>query len=196
MNPIKLMADCPKSTVSLQPASQEQQAFLLAAYMSSRDDEMAAVTWDEPTKRAFLKMQFEAQQQHYQTNYTNTTREIVYLRDTPIGLIWVARWSGEIRLMDMVILREYRNHGIGSYLLQRLLTEAGQTDRMMTLHVWEGNPASIRFYLRHGFIKTTSDGMYAHMAWYPSSKINSSTPHSNANLITTTTPIVATTADH
>ncbi len=163
MHYINPMTDLP--SLSFQPAKQDDNAFLFAAYAASRDDEMAMVMWDETAKNAFLQTQFAAQQRHYLAHYDNVSCHIVKLREQSVGLIWVARWPKEIRLMDMVVLTQYRNQGIGTYLLQQLMAEAAQTNRMVTLHTWEGNPAAARFYIKHGFAKVSSDGMYAQMEW-------------------------------
>ena len=156
----------PQSDITLRLASSDDSDFLCSAYVASRDEEMAQLAWDTPTKITFLRTQFSAQQQHYSANYDNATRYVILQNTQSIGVMWVARWPKEIRLMDMIILPEFRNHGIGTQLLQQLLDEASQSNKPIVLHTWEGNPAAARFYERQHFRKVSTDGMYARMEWH------------------------------
>ena len=161
------IATSPLGQISLRPSTSADESFLLTAYVASRDDEMAHVGWAAVTKTAFLHSQFIAQQQHYLAHYENAVRHVVQLGAQPVGVMWTARWPTEIRLMDMALLRAYRNRGIGSHLLTNLIAEAQREHKTIVLHTWEGNPASARFYARHGFQRISSDGMYARMEWRP-----------------------------
>ncbi len=153
--------------IALRPSTPADESFLFTAYIASRDDEMAQVGWAAVTKTAFLHSQFIAQQQHYLAHYDNATRYVVQLGAQPVGVMWIARWPTEIRLMDMALLREFRNRGIGSHLISDLIAEARRESKVIILHTWEGNAASARFYARHGFQRISSDGMYARMEWQP-----------------------------
>lgn len=156
--------------ISLRPSAPADEAFLFNAYIASRDDEMAHVGWAAATKTAFLHSQFIAQQQHYLAHYDNAVCYVVQLGAQSVGVMWVARWPTEIRLMDMALLREFRNRGIGAYLLSDLIAEARREGKTIVLHTGEGNAASARFYTRHGFQRISSDGVYARMEWQPQSQ--------------------------
>ena len=99
--------------ITLRPIEPDDAAFLYRVYASTREAELALVDWDAAQKDAFLRMQFLAQAQHYQANYTDTTYQIILLDGQPVGRLYVARWPGEIRIVDIALLPEYRNMGIG-----------------------------------------------------------------------------------
>ncbi len=141
--------------------------FLFACYAGSRDDEMAHAPWDAATKTLFLRAQFDAQQRHYAAHYTNATRYIACAGGVPVGMLWLARSEHEYRLMDMAVLPAARNRGHGSQLLSMVLTEAAETGKYVSLHVWAGNPRANRLYLRFGFAPVSSDGMHVRMEWRP-----------------------------
>src|SRR5438876_11629859 len=60
-----------------------------------------------------VQHQFRIQAVHYRSAFPDALHEIVLLEDIPIGQIRT-HWGLEIHLVDISILPEYRNRGIGS----------------------------------------------------------------------------------
>ena len=58
------MPDAP--SITLRPVRPDDEMLLYTLYASTREEELALVDWDAPAKEAFLRMQFTAQQNHYQ----------------------------------------------------------------------------------------------------------------------------------
>jgi ribosomal protein S18 acetylase RimI-like enzyme len=141
---------------SITPADQN---FLQQLYASTREEEMALVDWGDRQKEAFLQMQFNAQHQYYQANYTQTAFQIILLNGEPIGRLYVARWEKEIRIVDLALLPEYRDRGIGSQILKDLLAEGKQQHLPVRIHVEQYNLA-LRLYERLGFQKIGEHGVY------------------------------------
>lgn len=144
----------------------EDRDFLLRVYASTRAEELALTDWDEAQKRAFLAQQFEAQHHHYQTHYQGARFDLILLDSEPVGRLYVARWREEIRIMDIALLPDYRNRGIGGGLLRDLLAEAAATSRRLTIHVERYNPA-LRLYRRLGFDPVGETGVYLLLALNP-----------------------------
>ena len=65
--------------------------------------------------------------------------------------------------MDIALLPDYRNRGIGSGLLRDLLEEAAVTGKRLTIHVERYNPA-LRLYRRMGFEPVGETGVYLLLA--------------------------------
>ena len=153
----------------LRPVKTGDEDVLYRIYASTRMDEMDAVNWTGGQKEAFLKMQFNAQTTHYRNHYPNAEYQIIQREDSiPAGRLIVDRSSGSILLMDIALLPEYRNAGIGTSLLKELLAEAAHKNQPVILHVEAFNPA-LRLYERLGFIKTGENGIYHEMVWTPGS---------------------------
>ena len=74
--------------------------------------------------------------------------------------------ADEIRLIDIALLLEHRNAGIGARLLQDLLAEAAQAGKPVRIHVEKFNPA-LRLYERLGFTPIEDQGVYLLMQWSP-----------------------------
>lgn len=154
--------------LTFRPIGPDDESFLYEVYASTRAEEMALVDWTEDQKKAFLRMQFNAQHQYYQDVYAGANFQIILLNEQPIGRLYLARWSHEIRIIDIALLPQFRNTGIGTALLKDLLAEAAQAGQAVTIHVEKFNQA-LRLYERLGFIKTLDKGVYFFMKWTPSS---------------------------
>jgi ribosomal protein S18 acetylase RimI-like enzyme len=76
----------------------------------------------------------------------------------------VHRAPGELRLVDIALLPQFRNAGTGSALLQIILGEAAAAGQPVRLKVLKGNRAE-SFYHRLGFTKTGETEMHFEMEW-------------------------------
>ena len=146
-------------TIALRPATPDDVPFLFRVYASTRREELAPVPWDDATKAAFLWQQFTAQYAHYRAHYTGTAYDVVLLDGEPVGRLYLARWTREIRVMDIALLPEHRGAGIGGRLLAGVLAEGDATGRRVSIHVERNNPA-LRLYARLGFRPVADRGVY------------------------------------
>ena len=148
-------ADAPDSSphVTLRAVSTEDDAFLLKTYASIRADELARVPWSDAQRDAFVKMQFDAQQLHYRTHNPNATHDIILLDGSPVGRLYVSRRESEVRILDITVLPEDRNRGIGTWLIKELMREAGRSGKPLNIYVESFNPSQ-RLFERLGFVKT------------------------------------------
>ena len=151
-------------SVIFRPIGPDDQAFLLEVYASTRREELALVDWDEDKKARFLQMQFAAQHQYYQDYYTETDFLIILLDELPVGRLYLARWPGEIRIVDLALLPAHRNAGIGTRILSDVLAEAARAGKPVRIHVEKLNPA-LRLYERLGFTRIADKGVYWFLEW-------------------------------
>lgn len=149
-------------SISLRTSLPEDEQLLFAVYSSTRADELALTDWNAEQKQAFLQMQFRTQQGQYQISYPNATRQIIAMDDVPAGQWMVDRSSDEILLVDISLLPEFRNLGLGASLLRDLQAE----DKKITLHVIRTNPA-VELYQRLGFVFVGDEAFYSRMEWDP-----------------------------
>lgn len=154
------------SAVTLRPEEPADEAFLLDLYSSTRAEEMNFVPWDGNQKNAFLRMQFQMQAQHYHKYYPSAQFLVILLDERPIGRIYVDRDPEQILLMDIALLPEHRNAGIGGRLMRELIAEAAATKRPLRIHVERNNPGAIRLYERLGFRVIREVGIHFFMEWW------------------------------
>ena len=153
-------------TISLRPAGPADEPLLYELYRGSRAEEVAAFGWDEAQQDAFLRMQFNARQRQYGFQYADANDGIIMLDGRDIGRLLVLRGEREIRLVDIALLPEHRNAGIGTGLVRGLIEEAARAAKPVTLHVERANPAA-GLYERLGFVKVRETGAHFFMEKSP-----------------------------
>ena len=152
------------SSITLRPVGPDDHDFLLEVYASTRAEELALVPWTSEQSDAFVRSQFNAQQEHYLKTYPGASHDIIMSNGRPVGSLYVARLDQEIRIIDITLLPAERNVGIGSYLINQLLDEAKQTDKITRIYVEEFNP-SLRLFQRLGFSPSEQHGIHLLLQW-------------------------------
>jgi GNAT superfamily N-acetyltransferase len=155
--------------VFLRPARKDEEAFLFQVYASTRAAEMAWLDWAPEQKDAFLQMQSTAQLKHYRLNYPKAEYQIIEQNGVAVGRLIVDRSKNPILLMDIALLPEYQEKGVGTALIQDLMAEAASRNWSLCLHVETFNPA-MQLYSRLGFVKNGEMGIYHEMIWRPQGK--------------------------
>ena len=154
-------------TVVLRPVTAADRALLLEIYASSRAPELAVVLWTAEEKAAFLRQQFDCQDQHYRTAYEGAEFSVIVLNGTDAGRLIVHRGPEILQLMDITLLEAWRGQGTGTGLIRQLMEEAAASGKTMRLWVEEDNPAW-RLYARLGFVRTGEEfGPHRELAWTP-----------------------------
>jgi GNAT superfamily N-acetyltransferase len=151
-------------SVALRPIRPSDEPFLRQVYASTRLEELAPLGWSADQQDAFLRQQFNAQHHYYQAHYRDADFLVILLDEQPIGRLYVGRWPELILLIDIALLPEYRNAGIGSHLIKALLAEAGEAGKPVRLHVEKFSRAR-RLYDRLGFAIVDDSGIYWSMEW-------------------------------
>lgn len=152
--------------ITLRPATDDDLAFLHRLYATTREDELRQVDWSDAQKAEFVRQQFEAQHRFWHENYTDTSWDVVELHGEPVGRLYVARWPGDIRIVDIALLPAHRGSGIGTGLIRALLAEGDASGRKVSIHVEIFNPAR-RLYERLGFVQAGDRGVYLLMERAP-----------------------------
>lgn len=154
--------------ISSRPATATDDPFLLKLYASTRAEELAILILSEQQKEAFIKMQFEAQRR----GYPPADHQIILLQERPVGRTLIKRFEDAFQLVDISLLPEARNIGIGAHLISKLLNEAARLGKPVKLWVMTTNPAR-RLYVRLGFKRmddqsaNTGAQAYLEMIWTP-----------------------------
>lgn len=145
-------------------ATSEDEPFLLELYASTRQEELALSGWDEAQRNAFLNMQFSAQQSHYRRYYPDGEHLIILVDRIPVGRLYLANLKEECSILDITILPQHRNAGIGTPIIRELMAEAAVLGKPLQIYVEGFNP-SLRLFERLGFIKMGEDGYNYVMEW-------------------------------
>jgi ribosomal protein S18 acetylase RimI-like enzyme len=156
--------------ISSRAATAEDDSFLRELFASTRPQEMAFFGDNEDQKRAFISMQFSI----LPRSYPDAMHTIILAGNVPIGRTIIDRSESELRLVDIALLPEFRNYGIGALLVRQLLDEGSEKHLPVRLQVFKYGDA-VRFYERLGFQLIEENGSHLKMEWRNSPK-NSDQP--------------------
>jgi GNAT superfamily N-acetyltransferase len=160
------MPETDGAQISLRPVTATDAELLLQIYQSSRGDDLRGLGWSEDRIREFLGMQYEAQQRFYEGEYKRAADEIILWEGRPAGRLVVERREHEIRCIDVALLPEHQNRGLGTFLIQRLQDEARKSKKPLRLQVIRFNRA-VSLLERLGFVRTSETGTHFQMEWMP-----------------------------
>ena len=144
--------------------------FLRRLYISTRWEERAAVAnWTDEQKIAFLESQFVAQRRHYLAYFANAAFDVLEEDGIPAGRLYLDRQDKRLLIVDLALLPDWRNRGIGTALIEAVFAEARLCGKEVSISVEKFNPAQ-RLYERLGFRKYAEDNVYWFMYWQPEPK--------------------------
>ncbi len=153
-------------SISFRPITDDDRDFLARLYASTRAEEMAMVPWNQAEKDQFLAFQFAAQHTFYQENFKSASFDVILDAGTPVGRLYLDRRADEHRLIDIALLPEQRDSGLGTQLMAQVLADAAAEGKKVRIHVEQNNPA-MRLYKRLGFYQVEDQGVYHLMEWSP-----------------------------
>ncbi|PYP82662.1 MAG: GNAT family N-acetyltransferase [Blastocatellia bacterium AA13] len=153
-------------TITLRPATRDDEGLLFELYRGSRESEIAAWGWDQAQQEAFLRMQFVARQGQYGFQFSGAQDSIILHDEQAIGRLFVMRGESEIRLVDIALLPAHQNSGIGTRLIEQLIEEGARSAKAITLHVEMTSPA-LKLYERLGFVPVSENGAHLFMRKNP-----------------------------
>ncbi len=145
---------------ALRQALPADAAFEQYLYASTRDDlrPLGPEVFD-----GLVGMQFRAQSMSIRLDHPRADKKIVTVDDAPVGRIIVDADGGDIEIVDVALLPEFRGYGIGSSVLRGVLAHADRVGRSVRLYV-EKQSRAVRLYERLGFAISDDVGMYLAMA--------------------------------
>ena len=150
--------------VTLRPASlPDDELFLQDLYYDMRDD-IRGIFGDENLERATARIQYQAQKASYETEFPTADHQIVLLDGQPIGRLLVERRTELLFAIDLALLSEHRNQGIGTVILDRLIREAADRRVPLALSVVKSNPA-LRLYERRGGVIDGQSATHYFLSW-------------------------------
>lgn len=131
-------------------------------------EEMAMTGWSASEIDAFLDMQFRAQHTYYQDQFKEAVFQVIQLKETDIGRLYLDYRTAEIRIIDIALLPEFRGQGIGRCILKNIVREAARTALKVGIHVEKNNPA-LQLYYALGFQVIEDGDVYLNMEAEPGS---------------------------
>src|SRR5260370_35243362 len=113
----------PAHLVTVRPATRDDEDFLFQLFATTRP-ELSLLNLEESQKRALIKMQFDAQRQQYDACYPQAESGIILSDGQAVARLLGESREREIVMLDVALLPEHGNRGIGTGLMSNLLGEA------------------------------------------------------------------------
>jgi ribosomal protein S18 acetylase RimI-like enzyme len=155
---------------ALRSETEADVPFLRRLYISTRWEELAVVPdWTDEQKIAFLESQFTAQRRHYLAYFANAAFDVLEDNGVPAGRLYLDRQDKTLLIIDVALLPDWRNRGIGTALIEAVFSEARLCGKDVSISVEKFNPAQ-RLYRRLGFREYAEDQVYWFMYWQPETK--------------------------
>ena len=150
--------------ITIDPVLACDEPFLYRTFASTRAEEMALTGWNAEQQETFLRMQYEAQRRSYLMQLPEAKYWVIRCDGSAVGRLIINGTAGEIHVVDIALLPEFRKRGIGSTLMEAIIRDASQAGKTVRLHVERFNPA-LRWYERLGFTVVNSGPIYLEMVW-------------------------------
>ena len=145
---------------ALRPALPADADFEHRLYASTRDDlrPLGPEVFD-----GLVGMHYRAQSMSIRLEHPQAERKIVMVQDAPVGRLIVDASGNYVEVIDVALLPEYRNCGLGASVLNSVLAQADRLGRAIRLHV-EKQSRAVRLFERLGFVICGDLGMYFAMS--------------------------------
>ncbi len=152
--------------ITTRAATQGDDAFLFGLFRAVRSPEFAHAGLAPAQLDLLMSIQYAGQMQTYGAEYPGAD-EVVLLDGEAIGRIWLYRGTAEHHLVDIALMPEYRNRGIGTALLKDAIAGARAAGMRLRCSVAATNTGSLRFHQRLGFQVAGRDDLYYDLALEP-----------------------------
>lgn len=143
------------------PAVEADEQFLRDLYASTRPE---VADWPDEPGAAFLAQQFEAQRTGWGHTFPGSDHEVIMLGAQPVGRLWVYWSEEECLIVDLALLPEYRRQGVGTQVVEELLSNADRAGVPARAHVERTNTAALAFWTQLGFREVGGDALFIEIA--------------------------------
>jgi ribosomal protein S18 acetylase RimI-like enzyme len=152
--------------IFLRPVRNDEEDFWREVFCDSVSDHFSSLEMTENDLDNLLEMQFQAQNLDYRTNYPNASNDVILFNETKAGRVIHSTEHGDLHLIDLAVLSEFRNLGIGTKILKWLFGKSLRTRLPIRFYVEKMNPA-FRLYEKLGFKVVTDVTSHFQMEWRP-----------------------------
>lgn len=137
--------------------TQADEAFLRRLIFDTVGRELGADAWPEPVRGHLLGIQSDGRRQSHRVNYPDAASEVIVADGRDAGWIVVMTMPHEVRLVEIMVVAEFRGQGIGSAAIGEVLASAQSAGTPVRLNVNVTNSGAIRLYERLGFRRIGGD---------------------------------------
>ncbi|MCW5958520.1 MAG: GNAT family N-acetyltransferase [Pyrinomonadaceae bacterium] len=157
--------------IKLRPRRKDDESFWREVFYDSVRRHFEALNLAENELENILDFQFQAQSIDYEKNYPQASNFVILYQNKSAGRMIHSTEQGDLHLIDLSILSDFRNQGIGTKILEWLFEQSRRTKLPIRFYVEKMNPA-FRLYERLGFKKAADVTTHFQMEWRDDEKVN------------------------
>lgn len=150
--------------IVLRPLEPNEETFWREVFYDSVGKRFSALGLAGEQLNELLAFQFKAQTKDYQTNYKKASNDVILFNGERAGRVIISDEHSDLHLIDISVLSQFRNRGIGTEILQWLFEKSRQTGLPVRFYVEKLNPA-FKLYERLGFKIAGDVGTHFEMEW-------------------------------
>lgn len=150
--------------IVLRPVKTDEENFWREVFYDSVREHFATLNLPEDDLKNLLEFQFQAQNADYQTNYPQASNNVILFKEIRVGRVILSTEHNDLHLIDIAVLTEFRNQGIGTKILEWLFAHSRETNLPIRFYVEKINPA-FRLYERLGFKIVADVTTHFQMEW-------------------------------
>ena len=126
------------------------------------DSVHAAIAFDI-RKKVFVEEQHVSREEEYDQYEESSRHYLVFVDEEPVGTARWRRTDSGIKLERFAVLKEYRNSGAGTVILNKVLEDVIPMKEKIYLNA---QVTAVNFYLRAGFVKEGDEFIEANIRHY------------------------------
>ncbi|HST47480.1 GNAT family N-acetyltransferase [Jatrophihabitans sp.] len=143
----------------LRPAGSSDQAVLLRVFTEAHCAGFELLGMEPAALAGLVGMQYRARQAQYSAAHPEAVEYLICGSDgSPVGSCWLDDTPGQLRVLDIAVLREHRRRGIARAVLGSLCEQAAAAGKPVRLSVWHENVAALELYRSLGFTTPAGSG--------------------------------------
>lgn len=140
-----------KNEVELKSIDIETEIELFEIFKECIQDLSWATGFSESEKNQYLKTQFELEKKQFVTVYPKAEYYIVIKDNKCIGRLYIDHGENDIRILEIGLIEEYRNRGIGRGIIKNIISKASESNKFVSLQVAWFNQKALKLYEKLGF---------------------------------------------
>ena len=126
---------------TLRPTTAADHDFLFDLHAQAMREMITTIWgWDEAWQWEYFTSRFDP-----------STRQIIRVQEQDVGVLILEERETELYIALLEILPAFQNQGIGTAVLQDIITTVQGHNQPLSLHVFKINESAFRLYQRLGF---------------------------------------------
>jgi ribosomal protein S18 acetylase RimI-like enzyme len=152
----------------LRACTPADDAFLYDVFATTWESEVAALP-NQNLARHVLRIQHIAQERRFGKRFAGYQRFVVLDDEgVPAGRLYVCDTVSTMHVVDLTLLPQFQERGIGTRILRDLIGEVGRTGQRLDLRVARSNERAMDLYARLGLELVDADHVDHTFSWDPS----------------------------